>query len=110
MIGFNKSVHALQGSETHGSRCFAHLAIRTDAGYVIKPGETEVSHPADLRGKCIVIGRYRASFKGIEELCGMETEHFRITKPAHPLTVMSASERMGGIEHQLEVVFLGERA
>src|SRR5207245_830834 len=47
--------------------------------------------------------------KGVEELRGVETEHFGVTKPADHLALIRTAERVRGVKQQAQTVAVRER-
>src|SRR5215211_384384 len=110
MVYLYEFVKALQGCQAHRGRHLTHFAVRTDVHNHVQPCKAKIAHSAQPCSKFIIIRGYRTPLKTIEKLCGMEAEHFCVAKAAYHLALMCIGKGMGGIEQQLEVVFMSNVA
>ena len=83
---------------------FRHLAVGADVDHVIVAVEPEVLHQANLGRQLIVVGGNGAAFEGVEELGGVEAEHFGFAEIAHHSAPERAAERVRGIKEQFQLV------
>ena len=109
LVGGDKPVQALQVCQAHRGSDLRHFPVNAHAHHLVVTGESEVAHQAQPRRQVVVVADNGAAFKGVEELRGVETEHFGVTKPADHLALVRAAERVRGVKQQAQTVAMRDR-
>src|ERR1039458_8817631 len=94
----------LERCQTHNRLELVHFAVDTYGRHLILTAESEVAHGSTGFREFVVIGNNCSTFEGIQKLRGMKTKHFGTTKAPHHDSVAAATDGVGGVEKQNQVV------
>lgn len=100
--------HVLELQHAKGGVDFAHLAVDAGGHHCGFVDEAEVLQVVDALFGFGVRADDGAAFKGVEDFCGVKTEHGEVAMVQHAAAMALHAKGVGGVVNHLEVVVVGD--